>query len=71
MIGQDAIQRMETKWAKFMPVILCLEDEHEGEDASYKVLHILDKQLRATGSGAKSPAVFAECDLSVTHAKHN
>ena len=31
MIGQDAIQRMETKWAKFMPVILRLEDEHEGE----------------------------------------
>ena len=28
MIGQDAIQRMEKRWAKFMPVILCLEDEH-------------------------------------------
>ena len=71
MIGEDAIQKMKTRWAKFMPVILRLEEEQEGEDASYKVLYILDKHLRATGSGAKSPAVFAECDVSVTYAKHN
>ena len=70
MVGQDAIEIMERRWANFMPVILRLGDQDEGEDASYKALHILDKQLRATGIGAKSPAVFAECDVSVTYAKH-
>ena len=50
-----------------MPALLRLEDEDESEDASYKALHILDKRLRGTGIGAKSPAVFAEYAVSITY----
>ena len=50
-----------------MPALLRLEDEDESEDASYKALHILDKRLRGTGIGAKSPAVFVEYAVSITY----
>lgn len=66
MVGQDAIQIMKSGWMKYVPALLHLEDEDEGEDASYKALHILDKRLRGTGIGAKSPAVFAEYGVSCT-----
>jgi len=55
---------MKSRWTKYVPDLLHLEDE--GEDASYKALHILDKRLRGTGIGAKSPAVFAEYAVSCT-----
>ena len=40
MVGQDAIQIMKSRWMKYVPALLHLEDD-EGEDASYKALHIL------------------------------
>lgn len=67
MVGQDAIRTMESRWLRYMPALLRLEDEDESEDASYKALHILDKRLRGTGIGAKSPAVFAEYAVSITY----
>ena len=70
MVGQDTIQTMESRWLRYMPALLRLEDEDESEDASYKALHILDKCLRGTGIGAKSPAVFAEYAVSHTSINH-
>ena len=67
MVGQDAIQIMKSRWVKYVAALLHLEDEGEGEDASYKALHILDKRLRGTGIGAKSPAVFAEYAVSIMY----
>jgi len=64
MVGQDAIQTIKSRRMKYMPALLHLEDEDEGEDASYKVVHILDKRLG--GSGVKSPTVFAEYAVSCT-----
>ena len=66
MVGEDAIETRERRWATFIPVIVRLGDQDEDEDASYKEFHIQDKQLRGTGIGAKSPAVFAEYDVSRT-----
>lgn len=64
MVDQDAIQTMKSRWMKYVPDLLHFEDD--GEDASYKALHILDKRLRGTSIGAKSPAVFAEYAVSCT-----
>ena len=68
MVSQDAIQTMKNMWSKYVPVLLRLEGEEDGygEDASHKALQILDKRLRSTGVGAKSPAVFSEYDVSAT-----
>lgn len=33
MVGQDAIQTMESRWLRYMPALLCLEDEDESEDS--------------------------------------
>ena len=63
MVGEDAIETMERRWATFIPVILRLGDQDEGENDSYKALHNQSKQLRGTGIGAKCPAVFAEYDV--------
>lgn len=65
MVDQDAIQTMKSRWMKYVPDLLHFEDE-DGEDASYKALHILDKRLRGTSIGAKSRAVFAEYAVSCT-----
>lgn len=67
MVGEHAIQTMKANWLQYVPALLRLEDSDDevGESASHKALKILDKWLRSTGVGAKSPAVFAEYDVSV------
>jgi len=52
---------MKSRCMKYVPDLLHLEDEDEGEDHLTRV-----KRLRGTGIGVKSPAVFAEYAVSCT-----
>ena len=68
MVGEDSITQMRSRWLKYLAAMLRLGNAADdgGEDMSYQALLILDKRLRGTGPGAKSPAAFTVYAVSIT-----
>ena len=65
MCGEDIIQKIKESWAKYVTIILQVGEHGKPtavseltEEASYKALVTIGKQLRSAGAGSKAAAGY-------------
>lgn len=69
--GDDIITKIKENWKKIVPKLLELRtDTDSAKEQEVNALLIMDKELRASGTAAKAPAVFSFHEVRIYSKRH-